>query len=92
MVDPADERKAAIKRLEDRREFRTHVVVYIVVNLGLVAIWAASGGGYFWPVWVIGGWGIGLVLHAWSVYGERAITEDEIQEEMRRRRGEGPPD
>ena len=91
MVDPADERKAAVKRLEDRREFKTHLVVYLVVNLGLVVIWAASGGGYFWPVWVIGGWGIGLILHAWSVFGEREITEDEIQEEIRRQRRDNPP-
>jgi len=30
----------------------------------LVGIWAASGGGYFWPIWPILGWGIGLGCHA----------------------------
>ena len=28
------------------------------------------------------GWGIGLALHGWGVYGERPITEAEIQREM----------
>ncbi|MEA2468152.1 MAG: eukaryotic-like serine/threonine-protein kinase [Thermoleophilaceae bacterium] len=43
--------------------FRIHLTVYIVVNLMLVGIWAASGGGYFWPVWSILGWGIGVGCH-----------------------------
>ena len=40
------------------------LTVYVVVNVMLVAIWAASGGGYFWPIWPILGWGIGLGCHA----------------------------
>ncbi|MBA3437053.1 MAG: XRE family transcriptional regulator, partial [Thermoleophilaceae bacterium] len=27
----------------------------------LVAIWALTGEGYFWPVWPALGWGIGLM-------------------------------
>ena len=40
--------------------FRIHLNVYLVVNAGLIAIWAASGGGYFWPIWPIIGWGMGV--------------------------------
>jgi class 3 adenylate cyclase len=43
---------------------RVHFAIYAVVNLMLIGIWAASGGGYFWPVWPILGWGIGLGCHA----------------------------
>lgn len=43
---------------------RIHATVYVLVNLLLVGIWAAGGGGYFWPVWPILGWGIGLAGHA----------------------------
>ena len=81
-----DEREAAIKRLKARREFRTHAFTYLVVNALLVAIWALSGAGYFWPGWAIGGWGIGLAFHAWDTFGEREITEDEIADEIERRR------
>jgi hypothetical protein len=24
----------------------------------MIFIWAASGAGYFWPIWVIGPWGV----------------------------------
>ncbi len=43
---------------------RIHFAIYAVVNLLLIGIWAASGGGYFWPIWPILGWGIGLGVHA----------------------------
>jgi class 3 adenylate cyclase len=43
---------------------RIHATAYVLVNVFLIAIWAAAGGGYFWPVWPILGWGIGLGMHA----------------------------
>jgi class 3 adenylate cyclase len=43
---------------------KIHVAVYVSVNLFLIGVWAASGGGYFWPIWPILGWGVGLALHA----------------------------
>jgi hypothetical protein len=49
------------------RRFYTDALIYAVVNLGLILIWAISGGGYFWPIWVIIGWGIGLGVHAFSL-------------------------
>ena len=82
-MDNQERRDAAIKRIKEKRDFKTHVVSYVVVNLFLVGVWAVSGGGYFWPGWVMAGWGIGLVLHGWQTYrGERPITEEDIQREM----------
>src|SRR3954454_10907646 len=43
---------------------RIHFTTYLLVNLLLIGIWAASGGGYFWPIWPILGWGIGVACHA----------------------------
>ena len=86
MADQTDLREQAIRRVKAQRDFRTHVVVYLVVNIVLVAIWAATGAGFFWPVFAIGGWGIGLFFHWWGAYHEaRPISEDEIQREMGRR-------
>ena len=77
-------REAAIKRLKAKRDFRTHVATYIIVNLLLAAIWALSGGGYFWPIWTLVPWGVGLAFHGWAAYTERPITEEDIRKEMNR--------
>src|SRR3954451_13515346 len=47
-----------------RQSVRIHLAVYVAVNLFLVAIWAITGGGYFWPIWPILGWGLGLACYA----------------------------
>jgi hypothetical protein len=41
-----------------------HAMSYLLVSAMLVAIWLlTTPGGYFWPVWPILGWGIGLASH-----------------------------
>ena len=77
-----DRREEAIRRLKAKRGVSQHLATYAVVNGFLVVIWAITGDGDFWPVWSMVGWGIGLALHGWGVYGERPITEAEIQREM----------
>ena len=56
-------------------DFRAHLRVFVAVQLMLVAIWALTGMGYFWPVWPFLGWGIGVLAHAGAFgscgHGER---------------------
>lgn len=49
------------------RRFYTNALACGVVNIGLILIWAISGGGYFWPIWPITGCAIGLGIHAFSL-------------------------
>jgi hypothetical protein len=83
-VNEEELRQQAIRSLKTKREFRTHLFVYVMVNLLLVGIWAFTGAGFFWPIFPILGWGIGLGFHAWEAYGGERMSEDEIQREMRR--------
>jgi len=87
-----DLHKQARKRLEKRRDFTTHVVTYVLVNAMLIGIWAISGAGYFWPAWVLLGWGVGLALNAWDVFFRRPITDSEIRQEMARGNGDAGVD
>jgi hypothetical protein len=80
-------REQAITRLKKKRDFATHAVVYVLVNAFLVAIWAFTGADFFWPIFPILGWGIGLGANAWDAYGRRPISEGQIEQEMSRLRG-----
>jgi hypothetical protein len=85
-LEPTTERERVRKRLQDRRDFSSHVVVFVVVNTFLVAVWAITGAGYFWPAWVLAAWGVGLVLHAWETFVHRPVTEAEVDAELQRHR------
>ena len=84
MATDDERREAAIHRVKAKRAFTQNCITYVVVNAFLVGIWAVSGRGTFWPIWVMLGWGIGLALHGYNVYGRRGITEADIQKEMQR--------
>ena len=83
--DDAQLRARAVKRLEDKRGLSAHALAYALVNLLLVAIWFVTGAGFFWPVFPVFGWGIGLAFHAWDVLWP-APGEDAVQAEMERMR------
>jgi len=81
-------RTEALKRLKDRRTLQGSVLSYAVVNGLLIAVWALTGRGYFWPGWVLVGWGVGLALHVLNVYRPRPmITEEDVRREMDKIRG-----
>ena len=53
--------------------FRAHATSYLLVIAILVIIWAlTTPGGYFWPVWPMLGWGIGLAAHRLAARSHRS--------------------
>ena len=85
VIEVVDEREAARRRLQARRDFGSHLVSYVVVNVFLVVVWAVTGAGYFWPIWMLGRMGHRAVLHAWDVFWRRPVTEADVDAEMARR-------
>ncbi len=80
-------REQAVARLKKKRDFRTHLFMYVTVNAMLVVIWViTSDGGLFWPIFPMLGWGIGVAANAWDVYGRKPLTEEEIEREAQRLR------
>ena len=75
---------AAMERIRAKRGFSVHAKVYAAGILVLIAIWAITSRGYFWPIWPILGWGVGLGMNYWAVFLRRPISDDEIQREMER--------
>ncbi|HEX6582616.1 MAG TPA: DUF1707 domain-containing protein [Thermoleophilaceae bacterium] len=48
-------------RRAPRPRDRGHERAYVATMLLLVAIWALTGAGSFWPIWPMLGWGIGVL-------------------------------
>ncbi|WP_329241088.1 2TM domain-containing protein [Streptomyces sp. NBC_01478] len=47
---------------------RIHLFWYIFANLAQVLLWGIlTPDHFFWPLWSILGWGIGLAIHAWVI-------------------------
>lgn len=84
---PSDEdiRKMAKARVG----FRQHLATYVIINAFLAGVWWFTGGprGYYWPVWVHLGWGLGLVFNWWGVYGGGQDAVKREEEKLRRQYG-----
>ena len=76
-------REQATIRLRKKRDFGGHLLAYVLINGSLLIIWALAGSGFFWPVFPMLAWGVGLVFHAWDVY-QQPFSEQQIQREMKR--------
>jgi hypothetical protein len=80
-------RKQAVSSIKRKRAFKQTLVAYVLVNAFLIGIWAVTGAGFFWPVFPLLGWGIGLGFQAWGAYGHRHdVSEDQVAREMDRLR------
>jgi fatty acid desaturase len=80
-----DVRNQAVKRIKKKREFARHLVIFVLVNAGLWAIWAVNGAETddMWPAIVTGIWAVFLVLDLFKIF-ERPITDQQIQDEVAR--------
>jgi hypothetical protein len=78
-----DARKEAVKQIKRKRLFQQQLLVFVIINVFLWIVWAVTGTGFPWPIFVTVGWGIGIALQAWTIYGvSRPITEADIKREM----------
>lgn len=77
-------RSRARRRAEDKVGFHVHLAMYILVNSFLIFVWWWTGAGFPWPLFVLGFWGIGLVIHAIGTYGSGRYTERITEREYQR--------
>jgi hypothetical protein len=87
-----DARTAHARRIaEARYGFLWHLPIYVIVNVGLIALWFTGGQGFFWPIFSIVFWGIGLLSHYIAAYRTSGIswvdreTQKILAEERRQR-------
>jgi hypothetical protein len=88
MTDDTDLRRLAERRADLKLGFRAHLIAYLIVNVGLVAMnLIQTPNGYFWAIWPIIGWGLGLAAHYVTVFHfASSVRERAVEAELRRLR------
>ena len=80
----SDERyRLAKRRVRVLKGFYIHLATYIAVMALLLLIDFLTGGGW-WFYWPLLGWGIGIVAHAFTVFGIGGILGSEWEEKKTR--------
>ena len=54
------EQMRAVAQVQRWHDFKAHVGAYLLINGVLIIVWAATGGGTFWPGISLAAWGLGL--------------------------------
>jgi hypothetical protein len=68
-VDDQARYERARQRAAELKEFYSHAVIYVLVNLALFVIDLLTGDGW-WFYWATIFWGLGLVIHGISTFGQ----------------------
>ena len=53
---------------QQRKGFKSHLFSFLAINCFLVMLNQVVSPGYFWAIYPILGWGLGLLLHGMKVY------------------------
>jgi hypothetical protein len=65
------------------RDFLSNCVAYAVFNAAFIVTWATTGRGFFWPMFPLIGWAIGLSLQHFSVVLLGQITDADVRRKLR---------
>ncbi|MDH3293033.1 MAG: 2TM domain-containing protein [Acidimicrobiia bacterium] len=83
-------RRVAIRRLKAKRDFRSHLFVFIVLNIAFWAGWAIDGVinefEFPWPLFPTFIWGLFVIGHAYDVYWNDPLREELVQQEIEKLR------
>lgn len=79
-------------QLSERAEWRRSTLsTWAVFAVFFVILWAVTGGGYFWPVFPILGWGIGVAVSGIQAYRRpSALPHEQDQRSMLPPAGDNP--
>lgn len=66
--DPEKQEKEAFRYVRKLKGFYAHLFQYVMVVGFLAIINVVFSPGYLWVLWVAGGWGFGVLAHAFGVF------------------------
>jgi len=88
MTDQAAYERART-RAKNKLDFYGHVLAYVVVNAFLFGLNWFTSPDYYWALWPLLGWAVGLLLHGASVFfgpGNLALLDKMTERELEKER------
>lgn len=84
MEHPHQKEDILWQQAKRRVAFKASLSAYLLVNLALVVIWYFTSGphSYFWPIWPMIGWGIGIAIQYAGAYHANQLFS--VEEEYRK--------
>jgi 2TM domain-containing protein len=97
-ADPVNDQelyKQAQERVQQLRGFYLHAAIYVIVNFFLLLLNLLTSLSLLWFLWPLLGWGAGLAVHAFIVFGAgrtwgREWEEQKISQIMEQERSRNP--
>ena len=92
MYDTRKEYKKAKKKVKEKKEFYSHLSVYVAMMVFFMLLNLITSRETLWFIFPMLGWGIGLLIHYFNVFGLPFVgsfddewEEREIQKELEKR-------
>jgi 2TM domain len=77
----------AALQIQRWRDFGSQIFAYVIGNLVFIVIWAAQGRSFFWPIYPLLVWGLGLSVQHFNMVIRGQITDEEVQRKLHRNEG-----
>ena len=77
----------AALQIQRWRDFGSQVFAFAIGNIAFMVIWAAQGKGFFWPMYPLLVWGLGLSAQHFNVVIHGQITDEEVRRKLNRNGG-----
>lgn len=84
------EETEAMEYVQGLKSFYMHAMTFVVVNVFIILVNLITSPGYFWFVWALLGWGLGLAIHAlhtfdWFAYFDSNWEKKQIEKRLGRK-------
>lgn len=77
----------AALQIQRWRDFGNQVFAYGSGSVVFIVIWAAQGRGFFWPVYPLLVWGLGLSVQHFTMVIRGQITDAEVRRKLNKNGG-----
>jgi 2TM domain len=86
MYSHTDYLQAALQ-MQRWRDFGSQVLAYVIGSIVFIIIWAVQGKGFFWPIYPLLVWGLGVSVQHFTVVIRGQITDEDVRRALNRNGG-----